>query len=147
MTHQEFTSWVALNLIAFMVFFATLWIPICLILARFSGWSHLADTFRLTEPFTGRKWRFRSARFRRFTSYSNALTFGASSAGLYLAVLPLFRAGHPPLLIPWQYVRKLPPSGMAFLSTVLEVGPDFPVRISLRKSLVESIEKELGRSL
>lgn len=147
MTPREFTSWLALNPIAFFLFFVTAWIAICLILSRFSGWSHLADTFRLTQPFTGRKWRFRSASFRRFTSYSNALTIGASSAGLYLAVFPLFRAGHPPLLIPWQHVRKLPPTGMAFFLTVLEVGPDFPVRVSMSKWLVQSIEKELGRSL
>ncbi len=146
MNAREFTSWLALNPISFLVFFVALWITVCLILARFSGWSHLAETRRLTEPFTGRKWHFRSARLRR-TNYSNALTFGASSEGLYLAVLPIFRAGHRPLLIPWQHVRKLPPTGMAFLSTMLEVGPEFPVRISLSKSLVESIEKELGRSL
>jgi hypothetical protein len=35
------------------------------------------------------------------TNYSACLTVGANNSGLYLAVFPLFRVGHPPLLIPW----------------------------------------------
>jgi hypothetical protein len=36
--------------------------------------------------------------------YNNCLTVGLSSQGMYLAVLFLFRIGHPPLVIPWKEV-------------------------------------------
>jgi hypothetical protein len=35
-------------------------------------------------------------------SYNNCLTIGVTDEGLYLAVFPLFRPGHPPLLIDWS---------------------------------------------
>jgi hypothetical protein len=34
--------------------------------------------------------------------YNGALTVGVNAAGMYLAMLPLFRLGHPPLFIPWS---------------------------------------------
>ena len=36
--------------------------------------------------------------------YNGVLTVGVNPAGLYLAVMPLFRPGHPPLFIPWPDV-------------------------------------------
>jgi hypothetical protein len=52
---------------------------------------------------------FRSAAVRhaapwRHARYRSCMTLGANARGLYLAVLPLFRIGHPPLFIPWTDV-------------------------------------------
>ena len=86
----------------FVVFFVLLWTAVGLILAQLSGWAELARHYRSTNPFDGRKWRFRNGKMRLATHYNNCLTVGANAQGLYLAVLFLFRIGHPPLEIPWQ---------------------------------------------
>jgi hypothetical protein len=87
-----------------LVFFVLLWMTVGLMLAQLSGWAELARHYRSIKPFEGDKWRFRSARMRWTARYNNCLTVGASPQGLYLAVLFLFRIGHPPLEIPWQDV-------------------------------------------
>jgi hypothetical protein len=40
-------------------------------------------------------------------SYNNCLTVGSNPEGLYLAVLFLFRVGHPPLFVPWQDISVM----------------------------------------
>lgn len=80
------------------------WALITTLIARLSGWSRLAESYRTQDAFEGQRWRFESARFRRQANYSSCLTFGANARGLYLATLFLFRPGHPPLLIPWDDV-------------------------------------------
>jgi hypothetical protein len=39
---------------------------------------------------------------RLSANYGGCLTVGSDAAGLYLAVMFLFRVGHPPLFIPWD---------------------------------------------
>jgi hypothetical protein len=41
----------------------------------------------------------------RSANYRSCVTLGANARGLYLAVRPLFRIGHPPLFIPWSDVQ------------------------------------------
>jgi hypothetical protein len=86
----------------FFVFFIFMWIAVGLILAQVGGWAELARHYRPANPFEGRMWRFRSGHMRLTVHYNNVLTVGASPEGLYLAVLFLFRVGHPPLLVPWK---------------------------------------------
>ena len=126
--------------ILFMLAFAALWCGICYLLAVIGGWSSLANFYHLNEPFDGQKWHFRSAQFRYFANYNNALTLGASERGLYMAVLFLFRFGHPPLLVPWQHVRKAPRGVFSFWSTPLLLGEHSPVRVSVSSRLVEKFE-------
>ncbi|MDD5409604.1 MAG: hypothetical protein PHC71_05905 [Candidatus Omnitrophica bacterium] len=37
--------------------------------------------------------------------YRNCLTIGVSPEGFYLAILFLFRIGHPPMFIPWKEIK------------------------------------------
>jgi hypothetical protein len=37
--------------------------------------------------------------------YNNCLDIGADRESLYLAVFPVFRFMHPPLLIPWHQIK------------------------------------------
>ena len=84
----------------FPVFFVMMWGFVLFLLAQLGGWSRLAQHYQAQTDFTGKKWRFKSGRMG-LTNYSACLTIGANNSGLYVAVLPLFRVGHPPLLIPW----------------------------------------------
>lgn len=88
----------------FVPFFVARWIAVGFAVAQMSGWGELSRCYRSGNPFEGRRWSFRSGRMRLTMRYSNCLTVGASTQGLYLAVSFLFRVGHPPLFIPWQDV-------------------------------------------
>ena len=81
-------------------FFIFLWATVLFILAHVGGWSRLAQYYQTQSKFEGEKWSFKSGRMG-LTNYSGCLTIGANDQGLYLAVFPLFRVGHPPLFIPW----------------------------------------------
>jgi hypothetical protein len=111
-----------------------LWILISTIVARASGWAALAAAYRLQESFDGQRWHFQTAQMRWATNYGNCLTVGVSPRGLYLAVVFLFRPGHPPLLIPWPDITVYMRERTWF--TVVELQfrrvPGIPLRISAR---------------
>ena len=86
----------------FFLFFVLVWVVVGFVVAQIGGWGPLARFYRLNNPFTGERWYFRSGRKRLTMRYDSCLTIGANAEGLYLAVLFLFRFGHPPLFIPWQ---------------------------------------------
>jgi hypothetical protein len=86
----------------FFAFFVAVWIGAGFVVAQASGWGYLSRCYRSGNPFDGKRWYFRSGRMRLNMSYNSCLTLGASTQGLYVAVLFMFRIGHPPLFIPWQ---------------------------------------------
>jgi hypothetical protein len=89
----------------FAVFFAVVWMAASFVIAKISGWAALAERYRLQQgTFTGWRLHFQSGRMRLTARYGGALTIGANEMGLYLAVNPLFRVGHPPLFIPWHAI-------------------------------------------
>ena len=95
--------WMDLNKpLEFFAFFLGMWIYIGFMVGQVSGWGQLSRYYRANNPFDGERWRLRSGRMRFLTGYNNCLTIGANSQGLYLAMLLLFRIGHPSLFIPWQ---------------------------------------------
>jgi hypothetical protein len=85
----------------FILFFIILWMGVCKVLAAAGGWQMLARDYRANAPFDGQKMWLKSAGMRRWMNYNNCITVGANRYGLYLAVLPIFRLGHPPLFFPW----------------------------------------------
>jgi len=86
------------------LFLVALWCAICYLAAWMGGWRALAQRFRCEQTFEGERWPFRSGSMRRGTHYNRVLTLGANREGLYLAVLSVFRVGHPPLFIPWSEI-------------------------------------------
>jgi hypothetical protein len=87
----------------FPVFFALLWVLVGNVLGLISGWWALASRYRHTGPFPGTLLRFRSGRLG-CCGFGNVLTIGVNADGLYLRTFFLFRAGFPPILIPWSDV-------------------------------------------
>jgi hypothetical protein len=81
-----------------------LWFFGCAIASYISGWTTLAKRFGLRASFVGERWTVQSGYMRSNIGYGNCLTVGASPHGLYLAVMPLFRFWHPPLLVPWDEI-------------------------------------------
>jgi hypothetical protein len=86
----------------FFISFVFLWLVVGFIVAQLSGWAELASHYRSTNPFEGQRLRFRSSKMRLNMQYNGCLTVGLSQQGMYLALLFLFRIGHPPLVIPWK---------------------------------------------
>ena len=97
---------VPLIITASLLAFVGFWCFICLVLSRAGGWAALATTFPATYVPDGRPLRFQTGKVGHI-SYGNCLTMRISAQGLYLAVFPIFRLGHPPLLIPWQQFHDL----------------------------------------
>jgi hypothetical protein len=131
----------------FFALFIAMWCAMGVFVAWAGGWAELAMHYRNEGPFEGRKWRFSSARFGSGTSYSGMLTVGANRQGLYLAVLPLFRPGHPPLFIPWEDVRKPARRWYDFFGTPLELGAEPGLRVTFYGGLVGELEAETGREI
>jgi hypothetical protein len=131
---DEFPAW-----LPFLPLFLSLWIGIVASLSWFGGWAALARAYRLTGEFDRQCWRFRSALVRyaapwRHARYRSGMTLGANARGLYLAVLPLFRIGHPPLFIPWTDVHVARHDSMLLLC------------LEFRFRRVETVSLRLNRS-
>jgi hypothetical protein len=82
--------------------FVVAWVGLSLLASRIGGWQALARQYRATQRITGRRYWMKSAGMRWGFAYRSAINFGADSSGLFLSIFPLFRAGHPPLFIPWS---------------------------------------------
>lgn len=74
---------------------------VSLLLASMSGWRALAQAYPLRVQLPAARKSFVGARVGG-VSYQGSLHVAADDAGLYVASVALFRAGHPPLFIPWR---------------------------------------------
>ncbi len=94
-------------------FFVGTWCLTLRIIAGLSGWRRLARHYAFDGRFTGKVWRFRSARLGRM-NFNGALTIGVDRRGLFLAPMILFRPFHRPLLIPWSEIEAEPHKSWLF---------------------------------
>jgi hypothetical protein len=90
-------------------FWASVLLPLCLagwiafsyLLSYLSGWRGLAAVYQARQPFLGKCLRPWAASMRWGVNYNGLLAIGVDSLGIHLSVFFLFRAGHPPLFIPF----------------------------------------------
>jgi len=115
-------------------------------LAWLGGWAVLARHYRASRSHDGRRLRFRSARLGS-VNYGSSLTLTVNAEGFGVAILPLFRAGHPPLFFPWGDVAAR--AGRTWLFAWIELTfaqcPGLTFRISRR--LAEAVARESGGRL
>jgi hypothetical protein len=130
----------------FLIFLVTLWSLVSFIIGTISGWNALSKRFSCPRgAFHGETWSFRTARMRFFTRYGNSLTFGADETGLYMSIFPIFRFGHPPLLIPWAEVAVVPGErGLIFKQLTLRLGRQEAIPLRISASLVERLQQAAG---
>ena len=128
--------------IAFPALFVALWSAISVGLARAGGWHALAQHYASTGSFAGRRFRFCSGRLARGISYNGALIAGADPFGLYLAVWPIIRLGHPPLFVPWAEVSAVSEahSLIPVVALTFACAPETRMRITRR--LAEKLSAE-----
>lgn len=131
------------------LFLAT-WISLLWGISFLGGWSKLARHYRARGPIpSGLAWQ--TVQLDRGISFRGTLNVAADERGLYLTVWPIYRAFHPPLMIPWEDLRTQrqgPDSKWGRLLVGRKVvlsarlAPDIPLVLS--ESLAESLSQKTG---
>jgi hypothetical protein len=130
--------------ILFPIFFIGIWVLVCLLLSGVGGWGTWARHYAAQDPFRATKLRFRSGQTGNHVNYRSCLTFGADREVLYLAVLPLFRVGHPPLRIPWSDVCARESRGWVFEYVDLEFAKAPGTSLKISRSLAQALFDAAG---
>jgi hypothetical protein len=124
----------------FAAIFVAAWVGISYLVAYAGGWAKLAELYPdQSNSFDGATFRFRSGTMRSAARYDNVLTIGANSRGLYLGVIFLFRAGHPPLFIPWNEIEVARDEGLVFSYVIFQFRRAGGVRLRVMRSLGDKV--------
>jgi hypothetical protein len=107
-TAYSMTVLTLLLCVVFPLYFVLLWMFISWLISVFGGWGRLAPFYRVATPPFGRGFIGQTGFVGR-SRYRNSLDIHVAPEGLYLAVAPIFRMGHPPLLIPWRALGPTTP--------------------------------------
>jgi hypothetical protein len=126
------------------LFIIFIWLLVTWLISQAGGWAELAHTYRASEPFSGETWSFQSAQMRWLMNYNRALTIGASPAGMYLSIFPLFRVGHPALFIPWQDITIRARKYLWFRIYEFNFREARSVPFRIRESLGKKLEAAAG---
>ena len=134
--------------IVFVFAFVAFWIAIGHLISMIGGWRSLAARYAGDAgQFTGRRWHMQSGAMRWTTRYGNVLTIGADSGRMYLAVMVLFRSGHPPLYIPWAEIEIAERRGWIFPYVVFTFKSEPGIYLTVSKKLGLQIAREGGRAV
>ncbi len=82
------------------------WVILLKTIACLSGWNTLKKTYETVETAHEIIYVGISGKLGKF-NYNNILNISLSEAGLSLSVGPLFRFGHPVILIPWSAIKNI----------------------------------------
>jgi hypothetical protein len=130
--------------IALAIFSLAWWIAISLIYSRMSGWRQLSKDFRASSKPPGEARHagpfLSGVQMRSTCDYSSVIHLSAADDALYLSVVFAFRAGHPPLCIPWKQIDVDKAERSRKPIVVLQLGAN--ERIPLQLS--ERIASRLG---
>lgn len=131
----------------FPFFFIAMWCSVCFLLSQMSGWSTMVQRFRLKRPFVGARKYFQSGMVG-WVGYRSCLTVGVGQEGLYLAVLPLFAIGSPPLLIPWTGLSNLRKKKFLWIEDALmDIGHPKITSVRIPWRFIETARPWLGQKL
>lgn len=133
------------------VFFIGMWVLVLHALSRMGGWRDLAESYGTAvsvdgQTFDGQTFRFRSGRLGT-VNYNSCLTLTAGAAGLRLAVLLPFRAGHHPFVVPWAEITAKEYRGWVFNYVDLQFSRKPKVRLTLSRGLAKALAAASGGAL
>lgn len=93
-------------LVAFPIFFVALWVGITLLMSWIGGWGRVGAVYAATgAPPGGKALRHVTGMFG-MTRYKHVLSVITTETGLYIENRRVFRAGHPPLFIPFSAIAN-----------------------------------------
>jgi len=132
----------------FALYFIAVWTLVSYIIALLSGWIVLSRRFRVSGAFFSYQWPFQSVRMRTpLGTYSNCANFGADDGGLYMAVFPIFRIGHPPLFIPWSEIQVFSGDrGLIFKKRKLLLGRQERIPLVVSLTLAQNLKEAAGQA-
>ncbi len=111
------------------------------VVAALGGWRRLAEFYPANDLPTGRRFLWQSGSLG-WVNYSGCLTIYSGPEGIYLATMWPFRAGHPPLLLPWSEIHDVRTRRILWMEeAIFEVGSPTLAKLTLPKKIFE------GRSL
>jgi hypothetical protein len=91
----------------FPLFFVGMWVMVSFIISR-AGWNSFATHYPAPNPPTGKTYTSPNTRFGNYLArYNNVVRVIFTDGGVYFHVLFLFRAFHPPFLVPWSSVKRI----------------------------------------
>ncbi len=123
--------------------FIFIWLFVLTILSYASGWKALARQYRLDLGFDGEIWKWQSGALR-WTNFNNCLKIGASSVGLYLAIIPPFSWRCPPLMIPWSEIAVSRRTRFLVKQVCLQLGHELKISFCIRPTLAERLQHAAG---
>ncbi|MDB6129401.1 MAG: hypothetical protein JWM04_508 [Verrucomicrobiales bacterium] len=89
----------------FPIYFAGLWVSVSFFLGRMGGWDALSKKYGVSIEPSGQKFTAQSAKIG-IVNYNSCLTIHTTPEGFSLAMIFLFRIGHPPIFIPWREIHN-----------------------------------------
>ena len=133
------SPWIRVSGIAFTILFLLpiIWCGVVWLLGKISGWSRLAGHYESNRRFDGIAYRWQSALIGPI-SYNRALTITLMKDGIGLTIMPLFSAGHPPLLIPWTSLHSKGTSQVLFRKLErFHIGDPIQATLAVAPNLID----------
>jgi hypothetical protein len=96
------------------IFAVALWIGSLFAFAFLGGWRSLANEFPASSSPVGTCYGLQSLRWGFFSHYNNCIDVTLGESGIHLLPMILFRAGHAPILIPWEAVESYENANLFF---------------------------------
>jgi hypothetical protein len=134
---MDLQNWVDRHPIAFGVgLFGTLWLFVRFVISYASGWHSLHSSFPASDESLSNR-SLTSGTFRYVVGYNNVLWVSSNRQGLHLAMLFLFRFGHPPVFIPWSEIEVRPERRfLGFRFRTLVLGRESRIPLMLKEKIV-----------
>jgi hypothetical protein len=147
-TNERWMNWLLNYPPFFVLYFIAVWVLVSYVLGMLSGWVILSRRFRDVGRFYSYQWSFQTIRMRTlWGNYSNCVNFGADETGLYMAVFPIFRIGHTPLLIPWSEIQVLSGNtGLIFKKRKLLLGRQESIPLVVGLALAAKLKEAAGQA-
>lgn len=102
---MEFQLWLLNNPLISGIFFILMWFKVVIGFSKITDWDKLALKYRTSDRPDNKLMRAVQIHWSSSMMAGNIYTLEATSKGMYLGVLFLFRPGHPPLHIPWSDIK------------------------------------------
>ncbi len=126
---------------AFPIFFAGMWVFVGFFISQ-SGWRGFAERYAAGDRPDGTAYTAPRAWFGSiFASYNNVARVIFTDRGIYVYAMFLFRAFHPPFLLPWESVKKVEKKKGFFTDSYRMDIEDTPGELHLL--LPENVENDL----
>ena len=126
----------------FAVFFVAMWVVVCALLARLSGWRDLAIRFRATTEVAGEKFGLSSGSMGSSNwfpvGYRNCLFVTVSDSGLGLSLIFPFRLFSPSLFISWDHIESVAEGRIWMVNCTMIKVRGTSTKISLRGKVAQS---------